>query len=205
MKTYRLNLTGRRVVALLALGALIIWLFAVWKLPDILSSGTVRFSYLHLPSTLSAIVQGGLTVSQIVPALLLIVLIVAIPLLLWHLIEEWFTTYAVREDGLLYDTIQGISVLYPWDAIKGVRQVEPESDEPVYELIVDQAGICQINSRMLRWLHRQAFGRTRIPIYAHVVDRDELLHEIVTHAGLRTTPTQSQELRTKNQKQIIGS
>jgi hypothetical protein len=38
---------------------------------------------------------------------------------------------------------------------------------------------------VLRWLHRQAFGRSRIPIYARVADRDELIAEIVARAGLR--------------------
>jgi hypothetical protein len=87
--------------------------------------------------------------------------------------------------------VQGISVLYPWNEIKGLRQVDPEADESVHELIVDQSGICQINSRVLRWLHRQAFGRSRVPIYAHVVSRDELLQEIVTRAGLAASSQSS--------------
>ncbi len=179
VKTYRLSTTGRRIALLLALGGGVVWLFAVWKLADVLG-----ISYLHLPSTLQAVVEGGLTASQIVPAVLLLVLIIAAPLLVWNVVEEWSTSYTVRDDGLLYDTVQGISVLYPWHAIKGLRRVDPEADEPVHELIVDQAGICQINSRVLRWLHRQAFGRSRVPIYAHVVDRDQLLDEIVARAGL---------------------
>ncbi|HEX6288734.1 MAG TPA: hypothetical protein VFZ66_06060 [Herpetosiphonaceae bacterium] len=185
MKTYRLNATGRRATLLLMLGALAVWLFTLWKLPDILSTQNVTVSYLRLPSTLGAAIRDGLTASQVVPALLFGVLIVAAPLLLWNLLEEWSTTYVVRDDGLLYDTVQGISVLYPWTAIKGLRQVDPESNAPVHELIVDDAGICQIRSRVLRWLHRQAFGRSRIPIYAHVADRDELIAAIVARAGLQ--------------------
>lgn len=180
MKTYRLDPTGRRVALLLALGALIVWLFALWKLPDVLG-----VSYSNLPSSLSAAIERGLTVGQIVPALLLTVLIIAAPLLVWNLAEEWSTSYTVRDDGLAYDTVQGISVLYPWTAIKSLRRIDPEARAPVYELIVDQTGICQIRSRLLRWLHQQAFGRTRIPIYAHVADRDELLAEIVARAGLQ--------------------
>ena len=200
MKTYRLDTTGRRIAFSLALGALIVWLFAIWKLADVL-----KISYLHLPSTVRAAVNAGLTVSQIVPALLLIVLIVAAPLLIWNLLEEWSTTYEIAEDGLIYDTVQGISVLYPWTSIKGLRQVDPEAEEPVHELIVDQTGICQIRSRVLRWLHRQAFGRTRVPIYAHVTDRDELLAEIVTRAGLQPLPAQNQALRTASHEEIAGS
>ena len=143
----------------------------------------MQISYVQ-PSTFAAAIQQGLTVSQIVPALLLIVLIVALPVLLWNLIEEWSTTYTVRDDGLIYDTVQGISVLYPWHTIKALRPVDPDAREPAHELIVSEDGICQINSRVLRWLHQQAFGSTRVPIYAQVVDRDELLHEIVTRSGL---------------------
>lgn len=180
MKTYRLHARGRRATLLIALGALIVWLFALWKLPDVLG-----LSYSNLPGTFRTAWEQGFTVSQIVPALLLIVLIIAAPLLVWNLAEEWSTTYTVREDGLLYDTVQGITVLYPWATIKGVRLVDPEEREPVHEVIVDQDGICQIRSRILRWLHQQAFGRTRVPIYAQVVDRDELLYEIRARAGLQ--------------------
>lgn len=183
MRTYQLSTTGRRIALLLALGASVVWVFALWKLADILD-----ISYLRLPSTLRTVIEQGLTANQIVPAILLLVLIIAAPLLMWNVIEEWSTTYTVRDDGLLYDTVQGISVLYPWTAIKGLRRVDPESDEPVHELIVDQAGICQINSRILRWLHRQAFGRNRVPIYAHVVDRDQLLDDIIARSGLAISP-----------------
>ncbi len=191
MKHYRLDATGRRATLLLMVGAFVVWLFAIWKLPDLLSTDNVRVRYLRLPSTLAAAITDGLGVSQIVPALLFIVLIVAAPLLIWNLLEEWSTSYTVRDDGLLYDTVQGISVLYPWTAIKGVRRADPEAKSPDHEVIVDDVGICQIGSPWLRWLHRQAFGRMRIPIYARVASRDELIEEIVTRAGLKTVRTES--------------
>lgn len=184
MKTYRLDQNGRRATLLLLLGVLVVWLFALWKLPDALSTEKVQVSYLRLPSTLAAAIVDGLSVSQIIPALLFIVLIVCAPLLLWNLLEEWSTTYVVRDDGLEYDTVQGIKVLYPWQAIKGVRIVDPEARTPDYEVLVDDE-ICQIRSLLLRWLHRQAFGRSRIPIYARVGERHELIAEIVNRAGLR--------------------
>lgn len=197
MKVYRLNTTGRRAVLLLTIAAVVVWGFAVWKLQDVLSSDSVQVSYARLPGTLAAAVQQGLTVTQIVPALLLIVLIVATPVLIWNLVEEWSTTYTVRDDGLLYDTVQGISVLYPWHTIKALRPADPDAREPSYELIVSEDGICQIESRVLRWLHQQAFGRTRVPIYAHVMDRDALLHEIVTRSGLAVTQPLAASLRTE--------
>jgi hypothetical protein len=189
-KTYRLDRTGRRTALLLTLGAAIVWIFALWKLPDVLSSDTLRVRYLD-PGAWAAVISQGLTVTQIVPALLLLVLIIATPLLLWNLIEEWFTTYTVRPDGLVYDTVQGISVVYNWNAIKSLRPVDPEATTPVYELIVDGNGVCQINNPVLRWLHSQAWSRGRIPIYAHVTDRDELLDEIVTRAKLAISRQQS--------------
>lgn len=185
MKHYRLNSTGRRATALLALGALAVWLFAMWKLPDVLSGPSVRVSYFALPSTLSTAIEQGLRVNQIVPALLLIVLTVAGPLLLWNLAEEWSTTFIVRDDGLVHDTVQGISVLYPWSTIRSLRRVDPESEAPNYELIVDRAAVQPIRNPLLRWLHQQAFGRNRILIYARIDGRDELLQEIVTRAGLQ--------------------
>ena len=193
MKTYRLSKHGRSTAAVLAGGGVVVWCFALWKFASVLG-----INYLRLPSTLRAVAEQGLTASQIVPALLLLVLIVATPLLVWNVVEEWSTTYTVRDDGLLYDTVQGISVLYPWDSIRALRRVDPEADEPVHELLVDQAGISQINSRVLRWLHRQAFGRSRIPIYAQIDDRTELLDAIVARAGLQPS---EREQRTENREQ----
>jgi hypothetical protein len=183
-KTYRLNRSGRRNALLLTLAAAIVWLFAIIKLPDVLSSDTVRVSYRALPGTISALLAEGLSVNQIVPALLLVVLIVATPLLIWNLIEEWTTRYVVRDDGLEYDTVRGIRLWYPWSAITGLRRADPEGDAPHYEVLVEPQPQHQIRSRVLHWLHAQAFGRTRIPIYAQTEDRDGLLEEIVRRAGL---------------------
>jgi len=185
MRTYCLDTAGRRSALLLTLGAVVVWGFALWQLPHILSSETVRVSYANFPSTLTAAVRAGLTVAQIVPALLFIVMIVAVPLLIWNLFEEWATCYNVRDDGLEYCSLGGISILYPWTTITRVRQVDPEADEAVHEVVVDQPGASQIRNPVLRFLHRQAFGQTRIPIYAHVRDRDELLREIVMRSGLQ--------------------
>lgn len=182
-KTYRLNQTGRWIALGIAAGTLGFWLFALWQLPNVLSSDAIQVSYLE-PGTFVQAIDQGLNAYQIVPALLLIVLIVAAPLLIWNVAEEWSTTYTVRDDGLIYDTIQGIRVLYPWSAIKSLRLVDPEAREPVHELIVDQRGVLQIRSRILRWLHAQAFGRSRVPIYAHITDRDDLIDEITRRAGL---------------------
>ena len=41
---------------------------------------------------------------------------------------------------------------------------------------------------MLRWLHAQAYGRLRLPIYAGLAERDELLAEIRQRTGLSAEP-----------------
>lgn len=186
---------------LLMIGAVVLWVTAVWMLGN-----TLNISYRHLPSTLGPLLQAtiqgrpsegeyiGLTTNQMVPAGLLLILVVALPLVMWSLCEEWFTRYTVTEQGLLYQTVGPIAVLYPWDSIRGIRRVDPQSDEPVDELIVDRSGLLQIKSRLLRWLHRVAFGRARVPVYAGVEERNELLARITVYSGLQpATPGQGIE------------
>jgi len=42
----------------------------------------------------------------------------------------------------------------------------------------------QIRNPLLRFLHAQAYGRKKLPIYAGVTERDQLLAEIRQRAGL---------------------
>ena len=56
------------------------------------------------------------------------------------------------------------------------------------ELILRQDYSGQIRNRLLRFLHAQAYGRTKLPIYAGLEDRDELLAAIGQHAGLAEEP-----------------
>lgn len=188
-QTYRLTAAGRRLTLSLMVGAAAVWLFAGWMLGN-----TLNLSYRHLPSTLGPLVSAtlrgrvegeayaGLTAEQALPALLLVVLIIALPLMLWNLCEEWWTRYTVTDDGLLYQTVGGIRMLFPWETIRGVQRVDPESDEPVDEIIVDRAGVLQIKSPLLRWLHRMALGAERVPVYADVEGRDELLAQVQLHS-----------------------
>lgn len=194
MKTYRLSQRGQMMSVLVAIGTLLIWGLAVWKLPDVLG-----IRYTDLIGTLRVAIERGLQVSQIAVALLLIVMIVALPILVWDLLEERAASYTVRDDGLEYSTVRGVSMLYPWSSIKGLRLSDPEGRAPVYEVIVDRSGISQIRNPLLRWLHRQAYGHARIPIYAQVLHRDDLLGEIVRRAGLTLSdqPTSIDRAATK--------
>lgn len=196
-KTYRLTRQGRSLAITLLIGAIVLWITALWMLGNTLNLNLRRLPdslYTVLDATLKGQLANepykGLTVNQLVPAALLLVLVIAAPLMVWNVCEEWFTRYTVTDQGLLYQTIGRIKVLYRWEAIHGIRPVDPQADEPVDELIVDRDGILQIRSRLLRTLHRLAFGRGRVPIYAGVEDRDELLARISEYSKLEAVAEQ---------------
>ncbi|MBK9715676.1 MAG: hypothetical protein IPO81_31005 [Kouleothrix sp.] len=180
MKTYHLSSSGRRTAIILLVGALIIWAFALWTFRSTLG---ISYNPLELWGTLRKSVEQGLSISQIVPALLMLVLIVATPLVIWNILEEWAAAYTAAEDGLHFSSL-GIMVTYPWRGIVAVRRADEDSDEPVDELVLREDYTRQIRNPLLRFLHGQAYGRTRLPLYAGLEDRDELLAEIRERAGL---------------------
>jgi hypothetical protein len=179
MKTYRLSAAGRRTTLLLLVGALAIWAFALWSFSSTLS---VSYNPLNFWATLRTSIEQGLTISQIVPALLMLVLIVATPLLLWNLLEEWAAGYTPTETGLRFESL-GVQVTYPWPAISAVRRVDADSDEPLDELLISGDHTRQIRNPVLRFLHAQAYGRYKLPIYAGIEARDELLAAIQERIG----------------------
>jgi len=176
MKTYRMTASGRRLTLILMLAAVLLWIFAVWAL-----QGVLRIRYLDLAATFRAALRDGLGVGALIPAGILIVMAVAAPLLLWNLAEEWSTRYTVADDGLTYRTLPGIVLHYPWSALRELRAGEGE--DAMGELIVRPGALTQIRNPILRWLHRQAFGNQRVPLYAGIEARDELLNEIIRRAG----------------------
>ena len=180
MKSYRISPSGRRTALILLVGALIIWVFAIWTFGSTLgiSSNPIAFW-----GTLRASIEQGLSISQIVPALLMLVLIVATPLVIWNICEELAAAYTPAEDGLRF-TALGVHLTVPWDGIGAIRRVDEDSDEPMDELILREDYTRQIRNPLLRFLHAQAYGRTKLPIYAGVADRDNLLAAIREHAEL---------------------
>jgi hypothetical protein len=180
MKTYRLSATGRRLRLILLVSALAIWGFALWSLRSTLD---LSYNPLEFWGTLSASFAQGLSISQAVPALLMLVLIVATPLVFWNVLEEWAASYTPTDEGLRFASL-GISVLYPWESIEAVRRVDDDSDDPLDEVLLRDDHTGQIGNPLLRWLHAQAYGRRKLPIYAGLEERNQLLAEIKQRAGL---------------------
>jgi hypothetical protein len=178
MKTYRLSSAGRRTALILLVGALIIWAFALWTFRRTLG---ISYNPLLFWGSLRAAMQGtdgqGLAIGQIVPALLMLVLIVATPLVIWNILEEWAATYTPTDSGLRFASL-GIDLVYPWAGIGAIRQLDEDSDEPMDELLLREDYTRQIRNPVLRFLHGQAYGRKKLPLYAGIQGRDELLNEI---------------------------
>jgi hypothetical protein len=167
MKRYTLSAAGRRTTLTLLVGAIIIWAFAIWT----------------LQSTLAASAGQTPGISQIIPALLMIILIIATPLVVWNLLEEWSASYTPSDDGLRFMAL-GVDLLYPWNGIQAIRSVDDDSDEPMDELIFDRDYTSTIANPLVRFLHGQAYGRLKLPIYAGLADRAELLSTIRSYTGL---------------------
>jgi hypothetical protein len=180
MNTYRISPSGRRTALILLIGALIIWVFAIWTFGSTLG---ISYNPAAFWGTLRASIEQGLSISQIVPALLMLVLIVATPLVIWNVCEELAAAYTPAEDGLRFAAL-GVRLLVPWAGINAIRRVDEDSDEPMDELILREDYTGQIRNPLLRFLHAQAYGRTKLPIYAGVADRDDLLAAIRTRAEL---------------------
>jgi hypothetical protein len=180
MKTYRISPSGRRTALILLIGALIIWAFALWTFRTTLD---ISYNPLEFWGSLRRKIDAGLSIGQIVPALLMLVLIIATPLVIWNILEEWAAAYTPAEDGLRFTSL-GVALTYPWSGMSAIRRVDEDSDEPVDEVVLKEDFTRQIRNPILRFLHGQAYGRSKLPLYAGLADRDELLDEIRQRAGL---------------------
>lgn len=180
MKTYQLSSLGRRNVILLMIGAALIWVFAVWVFQSTLA---ISMNPATVVSSLQAAVAEGLSVDRTVPALFMVVLMVAAPLTMWNIGMEWGVRYTPTADGLRYQSA-GVAMTIPWSSIAEIRPIDADSDEPSHELRLKVDPTPQITNPLLRILHAQAYGRVILPIYAGIEHREELIDEIRRRAGL---------------------
>ena len=182
MKSYQLTPAGRRNTLVLLVTALIVWAIAIWTLRSTVgtSADTPDLGFF---AALQQNMQRGMGINQLVPALLMLALIVATPLMCWNLLEAYSATYTAGDDGLRFTSL-GIDLTYPWQGVRGLRQID-DGDELADELCFDRDYTGQIRNPLLRLLHVQAYGRRALPIAADLADRDLLLAEIATRSDLQ--------------------
>lgn len=181
MKSYQLSAGGRRNALLLMIGAGLIWAFAVWTFQS-----TLNISYAPDVNADPLGVlwsEEGLSVNKAVPALFMLVLMIAAPLTMWNISMEWMARYTPTNDGLRYESMM-VSMVIPWSSISEIRAVDADSDEPSHELRLKSDPTPQIANPLWRLLHAQAYGRTVLPIHAGVDQRDDLLDEIRRRTNL---------------------
>lgn len=181
MKTYRLSPSGRRSAIVLLIGALLIWVFALWTLRITLATSSDPSASLF--QALQENLNRGLSAGQIIPVLLMVVLLIATPLVLWGILEEWGAQYTLTDAGLHFTSF-GVALNCPWDRISGIHRLEDDADEPLDAIIIRDDLSSQIKNPLVRWLHRQACGARRLLIYPGLEDRDDLLQEIRIRSGL---------------------
>lgn len=181
MTTYRLSPSARRSAMALLIGALLIWVFALWTLR--ISIATSSDPSTGLFQALRENLDRGLSLGQTIPALLMVVLLVATPLVVWSILEELGAQYTLTDAGLRFTSF-GIALTCPWSSVVGIRRRHDDADDPIDEVTLRDDPSIQIRNPLVRWLHRQACGARRLPIYSGVENRDDLLREIRAHAGL---------------------
>lgn len=179
MHIHRLNQEGRRTAVVLLVSALIIWAFAIWMFSTMLVGESDAGFWAAASNTL----VSGLGLDRIIPLVLLSILIVATPLAIWNILEEWAAEYSIEEDGLRYQSL-GVALTYPWKGIVGLHRPEDESDETMYELRMARDYTRQIRNPLLRVLHSQAVGSRTLPIPTGLTNREALLDAIMERANL---------------------
>jgi hypothetical protein len=191
-KTYRLSRAGRRMAYLLLAGSLLIWAFALWTLKNTLKIGLRPQNILPSLKLLAKRLLGlggaaPLTVEEAIPAIIMLVLVVVVPLLIWNIIEELRAAYTVGPDGITFRS-WGIQLSYPWTEVAALRQVDEESEEPLGELVVRNSRLSTIRGGLARFLHWQAYGRHKLPLYSGLEERDDLLARIRSYLAAAAEP-----------------
>ena len=181
-KTYRLGRAGRRMAYLLLTGAVLIWLFALWTLKNTLKLGFRPQNLWPSLQNLGRRLVGAegatpLTAEEAIPAVVMLVLLVVIPLLIWNILEELRASITVRSDGIVFRSL-GVELTCPWGDLADLRPVDEESDEPLDELVLRTSHLGEIRNPLVRFLHWQAYGRYKLPLYGGLEEREDLIARI---------------------------
>ena len=184
MKEFQLSRGGRRNAWLMLFGAALIWIFAIWTFQS-----TLGISYVpgDVGASLGTMWTEGLTVNRTVPAIFMLVLMVAAPLTMWNISMELVCRYVVTEQGLRYRAV-GVDITIPWDGIADIRTVDADSEEPSDELVLRVAPTAQIPNPLFRLLYSQAYGAKILPVYPGLNERPELMADIRRRSGIPELP-----------------
>jgi hypothetical protein len=169
-RAYRLSPAGRRDNLLLIAVAMMLWLFAIWSLANTLQ---VRLHPAGMWADVQRLFAQPPAIEQAVPALFLLVVIVATPMVIWNAIAEWDATFVPTADGLCYTTM-GMRLCCRWHDIVNIQPTPVSAEEDVVLwLRYDPAST--ITHPLRRWLHRQYHGPNRLVIGAGIERRAELV------------------------------
>ncbi|MGC8875030.1 MAG: hypothetical protein ACP5SI_11380 [Chloroflexia bacterium] len=181
-RSYRLGRAGRRMGYLLLAGAVLIWGFALWTLKNTLQislrPGNLGPSLQNLGRRLvGAAGATPLTPEEAVPAVVMLLLVLIVPLLIWNILEELNASFTVEEAGITFRSL-GIELHVPWEEIVALRPVEEEDEDRLDELVLREARLSSIRNPLVRFLHRQAYGGRCLPLYGGLENREALLAQI---------------------------
>lgn len=184
MQAHQLSSAGKRTILAMLVGALIIWAFALWTFRSTIGSvpGEPELGFF---AALGRNLSQGFGIGQIIPALLMLVLVVATPLVFWNLIVEYAADYTATEQGLQFHSF-GIALDLPWTTMTTLRTAEEV--ERGSALMFDRDITQHIGNPLVRLLYRLNYGRSSLPIYATLDERAALLDEIATRSGVSAMP-----------------
>ncbi|MBC8159725.1 MAG: hypothetical protein H7Z42_00780, partial [Roseiflexaceae bacterium] len=117
---------ARRMLLALLVGALIVWALALWSLLNTVGSvpGQPEIGFFE---ALQENLTGGLGPSQLIPALLMLGIVVAAPLVIWGILEEYGVAFTTSAEGLHIQSY-GLALIVPWESVVALEQRENQGE-----------------------------------------------------------------------------
>lgn len=178
---YRLSAAGRWKLAALLAATALCWLL-----------GLVLYRQAWAPPPAEGAARPPLQ-GLVVPGYLFGALLLAAPLLAWDLLAELTARYAVLPEGLRFRSLL-LDVTYPWQRLQSLKPAGRGAagfQPGRIDVTAAPAPLALVG----RLLHPQTYGRHRVPIYADVAGRDELVAAIsrqLEDTGVREHPPVSE-------------